>query len=811
MSAVPTTNGRWIDVTPHHPCPACGKSKWCGWSPDLKLLRCRGTNTATPPGMRKVQSPSGDATLYAVDDDLTGPAPKPPAKANKTTAKVYSTAALAIASYERRYGERSDVWTYHDVTGEPVAMVVRFRDADGNKQDRPVSRVAGGWVCRGMETPRPLYGLHHLADADEVFVGEGEKTAEAIKATGLVGTTSPNGCSSPHKADWSLLSGKAVRILPDNDKDGDKYAAHVQRLLGDLNPPAEVRVVRLIEHYPDLPPGGDLADVLAAGHDPAAVRAVIEDAAQASAPAEGVSPVALPDDLPAVMPFDFDLLPLSLRPWVLDIAERIQCPPDFPAVAAVLVLASVVGRKVCIRPKRQDEWLVVPNLWGAVVGRPGIMKTPALAESMKVLQRLEAEAKAHYDVENEAFEASSLVRDARQKLAKQQVAAAVKDGGDADAIAAAAVADVEARPTRRRYIVNDSTVEKLGELLNQNSNGLLTKRDELIGLLKSMEKEGRESDRAFYLEAWNGGDRFTYDRIGRGTVEIEACCVSVLGGIQPGPLGDYLRDAVKGGKGDDGFIQRFQLMVYPDISGTWRNVDRFPDSAAKDTAWQTYRRLDTMGHGDFGGVIQDDGDLPALRFSDAAQTRFDQWRHEMEPVIRSGELPVALEAVKAKQRSLVPTLALLFHLADNPSAGEVGSDAIERALRWIPYLDSHAERIYASVSQLEVKAAKSIITKIKAGGLSNPFTLRDVYRPQWSGLTHKADAQAAVDLLVDYDWLDEQRDDTGGKPKILYYLRGQTDITDNTPASPLLSGLSVTHGADVGKINSPPERKVVRV
>ncbi len=46
-----------------------------------------------------------------------------------------------------------------------------------------------------------------------------------------------------------------------------------------------------------------------------------------------------------------------------------------------------------------------------------------------------------------------------------------------------------------------------------------------------------------------------------GTLEIEACCVSMLGGIQPGPLGQYLRDAVKGGAGDDGFMQRFQLAV----------------------------------------------------------------------------------------------------------------------------------------------------------------------------------------------------------------------------------------------------------
>src|SRR5688572_28011578 len=77
------------------------------------------------------------------------------------------------------------------------------------------------------------------------------------------------------------------------------------------------------------------------------------------------SPKPLPNDLPAVKPFDLGLLPVSFQDWIADIADRMQCPPDFPAVAAMVALAGIVGRKVGIRPKRRDDWLVVPNLWGA--------------------------------------------------------------------------------------------------------------------------------------------------------------------------------------------------------------------------------------------------------------------------------------------------------------------------------------------------------------------------------------------------------------------------------------------------------------
>jgi predicted RNA binding protein with dsRBD fold (UPF0201 family) len=58
-----------------------------------------------------------------------------------------------------------------------------------------------------------------------------------------------------------------------------------------------------------------------------------------------------------------------------------------------------------------------------------------------------------------------------------------------------------ARPILKRFTTNDSTIEKLGELLRDNPAGLLVTRDEVTGLLSTWDKEGREADRAFYLEA----------------------------------------------------------------------------------------------------------------------------------------------------------------------------------------------------------------------------------------------------------------------------------------------------------------------
>jgi hypothetical protein len=38
----------------------------------------------------------------------------------------------------------------------------------------------------------------------------------------------------------------------------------------------------------------------------------------------------------------------------------------------------VIGARCAIKPKRRDDWIVTPNLFGGVVGDPSSKKTPAI-------------------------------------------------------------------------------------------------------------------------------------------------------------------------------------------------------------------------------------------------------------------------------------------------------------------------------------------------------------------------------------------------------------------------------------------------
>lgn len=510
------------------------------------------------------------------------------------------------------------------------------------------------------------------------------------------------------------------------------------------------------------------ADVASVG------RATLPSAADAEPWSD---PLPVPTTLLPVEPFDVGLLPAALRAWVADIADRMQCPPDFPAVGAMVALSSVIGRKAAIAPKRHDDWRVIPNLWGVVVGRPGVMKSPALSEVLKPLDRLEMLASDLHQEAVRDFEITTKLRAMTTKKVSDDAEKAVRKGEIEKArhlMMEAAAAGDDNPPEPRRYKVTDASVEALGEILMGNPWGLLAYRDELNGLLRSLDKEGQEGARAFYLQGYDGNQGYTFDRIGRGmNRRIPAVCIALLGGIQPGKLQAYIHDAVSGGAGDDGLLQRFGLLVWPDVGGQWKNVDRFPDTPARQLAFETFQRLDAMPPGT--DPETDEHGPVVYRFTPEAQTEFDAWRCDFETALRSGEHHPAMESHLSKYRKLVPALALVCALADAEEA--VSLDSLLRALAWAEYLQSHAARAYGAGTGPQTDAAQALLDKIKAGRVPDGFAVRDVYLKGWAHLSNPEAVKLAAAMLCDLGHLrrtDVKPGAGGGRPTAAYRINPAT-------------------------------------
>ncbi len=485
------------------------------------------------------------------------------------------------------------------------------------------------------------------------------------------------------------------------------------------------------------------------------------------------TPPASPEPLPAlpdVLPFNYSYLPDALRGYVKDISERMQCPPDFAAVGVFVMIATLIGRKVGIRPMKRNDWTVIVNLWGALVGHSGVMKSPTLSAALSSINRLAAAAFEIYNKAKVDHDAQAALAKLQVSVNKSEAKTKLKKDKSADVKNLLQSSATDDAPILKRYKTNNASYEALGELLMENPNGLLVESDEIIGLLKQLDAGGQEVARSFYLTAADGDKPYTFDRIMRGKgLHIDALCLSIIGGIQPGVLAEYVRQATSGGAGADGLMQRFGLMVYPDISPDWREVDRYPDSTLRDAVTLLAERLDNLNPADIGAEVDLYGGVPFLRFDDAAQVLFSEWRATLEHRLRSGEEHPAIVSHLSKYRKLIPSLALINHLCDTRQ-GAVSEAALLRAIAFSEYLESHAQRIYSFATRPDIDAAKTLLKRLHTGKLATPFKVRDIYRAGWAGLETPAKAQAAIELLKEYHHLYEVVMETGGRPTSHFYL-----------------------------------------
>ena len=92
----------------------------------------------------------------------------------------------------------------------------------------------------------------------------------------------------------------------------------------------------------------------------------------------------------------------------------------------------------------------------------------------------------------------------------------------------------------------------------------------------------------------------------------------------------------------------------------WEYIDRPPDIAAEDRVRRVFAALAEL---DTAAPLE-------YHFAPDAQELFIEWLAELEARLRSGELHPALISHLSKYRSLMPSLALLFEMADAVGGGE---------------------------------------------------------------------------------------------------------------------------------------------
>ena len=199
-------------------------------------------------------------------------------------------------------------------------------------------------------------------------------------------------------------------------------------------------------------------------------------------------------------------------------------------------LASLIGRKVVIRPKAQDDWAVVCNMWNMGIGAPGLKKTPAQSEPLAPLRLLEKEAR-------EAF-----------KAAMAEYKRKVKEADDPDT--------VESRPRNATSLLTPPS-RPWPRCCRRTRTAFSTSATSSVALLK-LDLPEQIENKGFDADGLERRQRLQLRSHRPRARPVCACRLHLGGGWrQPAAVSQYVNDIRRGGQANVGMIQRFGLLVWP--------------------------------------------------------------------------------------------------------------------------------------------------------------------------------------------------------------------------------------------------------
>lgn len=724
MTLQESARGRWpsilgtlgIDVRTdgrHSPCPACGgKDRFRFDDQDGRgTWFCNQCDPQAGDGLalvRNVRKCDLKTAAQLAQDALGGPSPhRPHTKGEKINgAPLKRPVTIRTTPPEGIIGKT--LFLYADDLGHPRFYVQRIEKNGVKKFPQWGPSADGeGWQpnMEHVKEPRPLYRLTDILANPEALVifHEGEKAVECHLAAFLPGcpTTSSQGAGKAKYTVFSVLAGRHVVIIPDNDKPGEQHAQDLAALAYAAGA-ASVKILRL----PSLPPKGDVVEWVAAGGTPEAFSTLLETAEVISPPqAEQLPVAAAPSASQAVPAFPLEALPPILQQFVMEQAAALPVPVDLIAIPALVAAGAAIGRtrEVLLKP----GWTEHPSIYAAIVSPTGSLKTPALHKPTEPLRARQQDYVSEYKRAREQYEAD--------QAAYMRAMTAYKNGNDG------VLPSKPSPPICPRSWTADVTIEKLGTMLAENPRGVAIIRDELTAWMKSMNqyRGGKGADKQFYLSAWSGIP-VTVDRQGKDGIFIARPFLSVVGCMTPDGLAD-LHDEQSG---EDGSIPRI-LFSYPEpVKIRWSEAIVSPVAQdAYNNLFATLHKL-TMVMDPLTGEERP----MALPLTPQAKAFFIEWHDEHCQEAESCDGPF-LPGLYSKLKGYCARLALIHALCLDPGASAVGLKSISAASDLIEYFVGHFTRIAPMLSRRriteEAKWEADILRLLPAG---TTLTKRELQR-----------------------------------------------------------------------------------
>jgi len=149
-------------------------------------------------------------------------------------------------------------YDYHDEQGRFVHRSVRYIGKDGKKafaqEYSDGTKKIAGKKLYPYNLPMVLGGIEN---GDTIFIVEGEKDAETLKAMGYVATTNAMGAGKWKEEYNEYFRNADLVLIADNDEAGRVHVQDVARHLHGI-----AHQIRIVEHLQGVAEKGDITDLL---------------------------------------------------------------------------------------------------------------------------------------------------------------------------------------------------------------------------------------------------------------------------------------------------------------------------------------------------------------------------------------------------------------------------------------------------------------------------------------------------------------------------------------------------------------------
>ena len=455
-----------------------------------------------------------------------------------------------------------------------------------------------------------------------------------------------------------------------------------------------------------------------------------------------VDPVPLPE-------WPVEVLPPWVRDHVVATAERLQVPVDLCAQLAVGVLSAL-----CMGHVRAvvHDWSEPAALYLYCAMHSGAGKSPAEKAMVQPLRDWE---KARRIAGEDDYQIGLAEHRVAQKRARELEAQHAKGACDVSEFREAALEAAQPPPVQYRLTVDDTTPERLTQLLAAHKRlALISTEAGLLDMVAGGYGNG-STNLDVYLKAWSGETIIRDRKGGDGGPEatvVDDPLLCVVLTIQPSVIERYQRERpdLRG----RGWFARFMPSVPDSLVGVRTFAERPPVGP------ETERYAEALCHlADTINATQGE-----VRYElDAEATRlFYGWCEDMEPDLAPGGRLEALHDQSSKIRSSVLRLAAIL-AAVQGDHGTVDAATVAAAIEVGDYWTAHAmavEGVIEGVDNHAVAVALDILDWCRRQQKLE-FSPRDVQLSRRSRYQFVEDLAPGLELLAQRGWLEFVEGDLG--------------------------------------------------